>query len=354
MKQLKCEMCGSTDVLKQEGVFVCQNCGTKYSAEDAKKMMVEGTVDVQGTVKVDNSDSLKNLFQLARSAKEEGNAEQAKSSYELILKQDATNWEALYFVVYYEVLSSKLLIMPSALDKLKARLETVFTSIEQNVLKDEQAKCISEIFVKTKNLAMDLPNSVKKIYLENQDVSQAEHDSWEVYYKAFSLLLELGDQLDKRFNSMPVIKNMCVTAWKEAFNLLQGNRNFNLAIRKVDSKDGNEGILKKYTAKIQKYEPSYQDQGANFNSGGCYVATCVYGSYDCPEVWTLRRYRDYTLAETWYGRAFIKTYYAISPAIVEWFGNTEWFKKLWRKKLDRMVDKLNKCGYENTKYSDKF
>ena len=28
---------------------------------------------------------------------------------------------------------------------------------------------------------------------------------------------------------------------------------------------------------------------------GCYVATAVYGSYDCPEVWTLRRYRDDTL-----------------------------------------------------------
>ena len=30
------------------------------------------------------------------------------------------------------------------------------------------------------------------------------------------------------------------------------------------------------------------------SSGGCYVATAVYGSYDCPQVWTLRRYRDYT------------------------------------------------------------
>ena len=55
MKQLTCEMCGSTDLLKQEGVFVCQTCGMKYSVEDAKRMMIEGTVDVQGTVKVDNS-----------------------------------------------------------------------------------------------------------------------------------------------------------------------------------------------------------------------------------------------------------------------------------------------------------
>lgn len=37
MKQLTCEMCGGTDLIKQDGVFVCQNCGMKYSAEEAKK-----------------------------------------------------------------------------------------------------------------------------------------------------------------------------------------------------------------------------------------------------------------------------------------------------------------------------
>ena len=88
-------------------------------------------------------------------------------------------------------------------------------------------------------------------------------------------------------------------------------------------------------------------------SGGCYVATCVYGSYDCPQVWTLRRYRDDTLASTWYGRTFIRTYYAVSPTLVAWFGHTDWFKKLWRGKLDRMVDALQKDGVEDTPYDDK-
>ena len=43
----------------------------------------------------------------------------------------------------------------------------------------------------------------------------------------------------------------------------------------------------------------------------------------------MRRYRDYTLAETWYGRAFIRTYYAISPTLPRksGFGHTNWFKK---------------------------
>ena len=87
--------------------------------------------------------------------------------------------------------------------------------------------------------------------------------------------------------------------------------------------------------------------------GGCYVATCVYGSYDCPEVWTLRRYRDNTLGSTWYGRAFIKLYYAISPTLVKWFGQTDWFKKMWKGTLDHMVKKLNDKGVEDTPYKDK-
>ena len=39
MKQLTCEMCGSTDLIKQDGFFVCQTCGCKYSVEEAKKMI---------------------------------------------------------------------------------------------------------------------------------------------------------------------------------------------------------------------------------------------------------------------------------------------------------------------------
>lgn len=90
------------------------------------------------------------------------------------------------------------------------------------------------------------------------------------------------------------------------------------------------------------------------SQGGCYIATAVYGSYDCPQVWTLRRYRDYRLDATWYGRLFIMFYYAVSPTLVKWFGHTEWFKKMWKGKLDRMVEKLQREGYENTPYNDKY
>lgn len=86
---------------------------------------------------------------------------------------------------------------------------------------------------------------------------------------------------------------------------------------------------------------------------GCYVATAVYGSYDCPQVWTLRRYRDNQLAKTWYGRLFIHTYYAVSPTLVKWFGGTQWFKNMWKPKLDNIVEKLQENGVESTPYEDK-
>lgn len=86
---------------------------------------------------------------------------------------------------------------------------------------------------------------------------------------------------------------------------------------------------------------------------GCYIATCVYGSYDCPQVWTLRRYRDYTLSKTLFGRVFVRIYYATSPTLVKWFGTTKWFRRFWRGVLNRWVSVLNNKGVADMPYEDR-
>ena len=86
---------------------------------------------------------------------------------------------------------------------------------------------------------------------------------------------------------------------------------------------------------------------------GCYVASAVYGSYDCPQVWVLRRFRDYTLAETWYGRAFIKSYYATSPTVVKYFGKNQFFVSIFKPMLDRLVMRLKLAGVLDTAYKDR-
>ena len=94
MKQLTCEMCGSNDLLKQDGVFVCQTCGTKYSVEEAKKMMVEGTVEVAGTVKVDNTASIENYLKIAKTAYSSQNQAEAENYANKVIEIDPSNYQA--------------------------------------------------------------------------------------------------------------------------------------------------------------------------------------------------------------------------------------------------------------------
>jgi len=49
------------------------------------------------------------------------------------------------------------------------------------------------------------------------------------------------------------------------------------------------------------------------SSGGCFIATAVYGSYEHPSVIIFRRFRDQKLATHPLGRLFIRSYYSVGP-----------------------------------------
>lgn len=87
MKKIQCEICGSLELTKQGDFFVCDFCGCKYTLEDARKMMIEGTVDVSGsTVKVDTTDELKGRFLLALDKYKEGRYQETDNAIEEIIK----------------------------------------------------------------------------------------------------------------------------------------------------------------------------------------------------------------------------------------------------------------------------
>jgi hypothetical protein len=76
------------------------------------------------------------------------------------------------------------------------------------------------------------------------------------------------------------------------------------------------------------------------NSGGCYIATAVYGSYDAPEVLCLRQFRDEALASSVFGRLFIMLYYQFSLPIAEKLKNAGHINMIVRKTLDKFVEKI--------------
>lgn len=77
--------------------------------------------------------------------------------------------------------------------------------------------------------------------------------------------------------------------------------------------------------------------GSNSGGSGCFIATMAYGSYDAKEVLVLRRFRDKFLQKFGLGRAFIRWYYANSPAFVSQHQGKMWLHKSLRIFLNGMV-----------------
>lgn len=153
MKQLVCEMCGGTDLLKQDGVFVCQSCGCKYSVEEAKKMMIEGAVDVSGsTVKVDTAEKLEKLHQLAERAQKEGNAQDAKKYYEEIMTEDPSDWKASFYTEYYALLGGTIGNVLQTIEKFNKRVQSVLEQILNSLEGDDLDDAIDELLISSNHL----------------------------------------------------------------------------------------------------------------------------------------------------------------------------------------------------------
>lgn len=126
MKRLTCEMCGSTDLVKDGGVFVCQSCGCKYSIEEARKMMVEGTVDIRGTVQVDNSAFVQKYLENARRAKEKEDWEETEKYYNMVEQNDPNNIEAIFYSAYGK---AKATLVDSDIYKRQATFKVLMNCI---------------------------------------------------------------------------------------------------------------------------------------------------------------------------------------------------------------------------------
>ena len=161
---------------------------------------------------------------------------------------------------------------------------------------------------------------------------------------AAQIMYNFGDEVEAKFEGK--YSDISIQGWKSGIDI---HKEY---VKYLQDKTGNINLINSYCDKIRKYDSSFTNP--EVNTSACFVATAVYGSYDCPEVWTLRRFRDFTLDETWYGRLFIKTYYATSPTFVKYFGNVKLFKSQGRKLLDKWVAILNGKGYESTPYKDKY
>ena len=270
MKALTCEMCGSTNLIKEGGVFVCQSCGTKYSVEEAKKMMVEGTVDVKGTVKVDTSDELQNLYEIARRAKDSNNSENATKYYDMILVKDPSSWEANFYVVYYKAMSCTIGQITSAGNSIVNCLPSVIDLVESNVAEDEKENVFKEIQARCVIIAHMLGGAALSTYLDTDAEYRNNYieDFSDRVLSATMVIHMFGDIIEDKYKGK--YGTMSAEAWKDSIDVFQVYTN---QLPSYVNTSGMQKIIDEYGDKIQKYEPSYVTPSLSKTSSATSSAT---------------------------------------------------------------------------------
>ena len=164
-----------------------------------------------------------------------------------------------------------------------------------------------------------------------------------------------GEKIKLKFNSEAQVESVVlpvnaspspVVEWKSSNdNIIAVRSTSDLGCNITAKKFGKANVV----AKVKGTEIT-KSMEVEVSKHGCYVATSVYGSYDCPEVWVLRRFRDQKLRTNLFGRTFVKLYYFVSPKVIKIFSKQRWFNNFWKKILDKMVLSLKEKGFEETPY----
>ncbi|AZA83149.1 hypothetical protein C1637_19580 [Chryseobacterium lactis] len=287
MKILVCEMCNSTNLVKEQDVITCQSCGATFSTDKVEKTVSDETLEVTGTVKIDVSSELTNLYEIARRAKESNNNENALRYYDMILIKDPNSWEANFYVVYCKAMLCKIGEIEIGAVSVNNCIDSTLNLVKSNIAdNDKQRIVIRELNMRLSSISEMLYNAAKNNY--NSIDAQIRNKYTQQYINNASscanIVYKFGDRLSVVFDD--VYGDFSSAAWKvgvkmhcEYMSLLQ-------------NKKLNNDLINQYVEKIKKHDASYQAPVFNISQGACYIATAVYGSYDCSEVWILRRFRD--------------------------------------------------------------
>lgn len=375
----KCPNCGEiSEIESNEFNVVCFFCGVPYMPKegiDNYNNYIARSIEVD-TVNV-NSENLKNYAMLGLASLKEKNAEKCGFYADDILKRNPLSSEGLLLKAYF--VSNNY----SKEEGIKLFFQSLKNCNDENLKKeiyDAFYECIVDYSVENYAFLFE------KILFEgvNKYFSLLEY-SLSMYFSKFE-----SDEIDSNIFDAPNNDYVNSSFFKSFKNvdvidlennlIICDNLLFLINKEKIESCVSLNLISKevgKYYNKSQKNKMSYyfylkDNNMVEFNftnenklldefltkngyildivKGGCYVATCVYGSYMASEVYVLRRFRDRVLKNNFFGNIFVKLYYFISPSIVKVFGRTKLFNKINKNILDKFVKSLIKKGYDDTPY----
>ena len=191
---LVCELCGSIDFAKQEGFFVCQKCGMKYSLEEARNLIGKTSAE---PAKPESSpgEDMKNIVVLAERAKKEGNTADAEKYYTRILEADPDNWNAYFNVRMARAKITTVGNIGNSAVTFANSLENVFELIDKDPDKEVRKACALYVVVDVELLAAIYKQNIKKA-VDNRSDEASKLQYQTENCRAVSLMrIVLGDAL---------------------------------------------------------------------------------------------------------------------------------------------------------------
>ncbi|MBR6427398.1 MAG: hypothetical protein IKS28_06180 [Clostridia bacterium] len=191
-------------------------------------------------------------LKLARTAREEGNTEDAKRYYDMVRTDEPENGEAKFFYSFYSLYEGTNGEIPKKFSNLCGGMKSSIKMVKDSDCTDEEkiriCNAILDAFIPetwSENRYMNKKNHETKVgdsYVNVFTSSQIASVSKE----GMKTLRDIGDYVATLFESSPEGMNMAVKAWKEYVTLAQKWYSW-----------APKGEAEVYAAKIQKIEPSY-------------------------------------------------------------------------------------------------
>ena len=346
MKVIRCELCGSTEVIKEDGLYRCNHCNTRYTVAEAANLLTD--------VKIDHSEEYSNYLIIARRAKQENNAKNAEQYYEMALKIEPNNWEAMFYYTYFSSINTRLSDVENAMQKIVNTTASVLRVVSRTDNSENTKEIVQDISASIKTLGLFYFSVVKEHYQEYRDISSSGDEFTDRGISIYGMEVSIGLLVEELINDesinitivpdllecgIDILKDTFITRWEGSVNP-RANELY-------------EGQVSAISEKIRKYKPNYSypklsrkyQENLTVNSGTkkerCYIATSIYGDYDHPKVIILRRFRDKTLKGSFIGKILVVIYYKISPTIVKIFGSQSYFRKPVKYLLDKLTDYLD-------------
>jgi hypothetical protein len=194
-------------------------------------------------------------LKLARTARKEGNTEDAKRYYDMVRTDDPENGEAKFYFAFYSMYEATNGELPGRFSNLCSGVKSSIKLVKESELDEaEKLSIISGI------LKAFVPETwANNCYMRKKNKETKVGDSYVIVFKGSKIdsvtregmatLKDIGDYVASIYSSSPEGMKLAASAWKEYVSLAQ---------RLHRQAYAPTGDAEAYAVKIQAVDPSYE------------------------------------------------------------------------------------------------